>query len=76
MTWSRETNGHKVDILTARGVGDIRHINDPGKRFFSLADEFKSLYIRRVTVSDSGRYFCNNEPAADLTVIPSGNIRL
>ncbi|XP_078124165.1 uncharacterized protein LOC144529091 isoform X2 [Sander vitreus] len=39
------------------------------RRYSSLAD--KSLFIAKAVVSDSGRYFCNKERAADLTVIPS-----
>ncbi|KAG7244086.1 hypothetical protein INR49_005925, partial [Caranx melampygus] len=69
VTWSREINGAQVKILTTAVDGDIRY-NDPGKRYSSLAD--KSLHIQRAKVSDSGRYFCNNEPAVDLTVIPPG----
>ncbi|KAG7225265.1 hypothetical protein INR49_014663, partial [Caranx melampygus] len=67
VTWSRKINGTKVQILTADDDGDKRH-NDPGKRYTSLAD--KSLHIQRAVVSDSGRYFCNNERAVDLTVNP------
>ncbi|XP_035848773.1 uncharacterized protein LOC116051709 [Sander lucioperca] len=70
VTWSRERNGNKTDILTVNGDRDIKHIDDPGKQYRSLSD--KSLYFVKVVVSDSGRYFCNNEAAADLTVIPSG----
>ncbi|XP_044028430.1 uncharacterized protein LOC122864813 [Siniperca chuatsi] len=70
VTWSREINGNKVDIITADPDGDIRH-NDPGRRYSSLAD--KSLHISRAAVSDTGRYFCNNELAMELTVIPSGH---
>ncbi|XP_074468524.1 uncharacterized protein LOC141753822 [Sebastes fasciatus] len=73
VTWSREINGRIVDILTADGDRDIRH-NDPGRRYSSFAD--KSLYIHRVNISDSGRFWCNNEPAVELTVIPSGATRL
>lgn len=65
-TWSRERNGHKVDTLIVDGDRDIRLINKPYKRYSSLAD--KSLHIHR-----AAKYFCNNEPAAELTVIPSGN---
>ena len=72
VTWSRERNGDKTDILTVNGGREIKHI--PGSRYGSLAD--KSLFILKAVVSDSGRYFCNNEAAADLTVIPSGNIKL
>uniref|UniRef100_A0A3B4UDY8 Immunoglobulin domain-containing protein n=1 Tax=Seriola dumerili TaxID=41447 RepID=A0A3B4UDY8_SERDU len=75
VTWSREINGNKVDLLTADGDREIRH-NDQRKRYSSQADKFKSLVILRAVVSDSGTYFCNNEAAAELTVIPSGNIRL
>ncbi|XP_067333676.1 hepatitis A virus cellular receptor 1-like isoform X2 [Channa argus] len=69
VTWSRETNGHKEDILTAHDR-DKKHINDRDKRFSSLGD--RSLYISRAAVSDSGTYFCNNKTAVELTVIPSG----
>ncbi|XP_051811810.1 uncharacterized protein LOC110959378 isoform X2 [Acanthochromis polyacanthus] len=71
VTWSRDTNGSKVDLIIACGTGDKR-LNDPKKRFASLGDEFKTLRILKASVSDSGRYFCNDEAAADLTVIPSG----
>ncbi|XP_030265925.1 hemicentin-1-like [Sparus aurata] len=74
VTWSRETNGHRVDILTGDGDADKKHIADPGRRYSSLAD--KSLYILSVTVSDSGTYLCNNAAAVELTVIPSGTTRL
>ncbi|XP_039676509.1 uncharacterized protein LOC120571558 [Perca fluviatilis] len=70
VTWSRERNGDKTDILTFNGDRNIKHVDDPGKRYGSLAD--KTLFIVKAVVSDSGRYFCNNEAAADLTVIPSG----
>ncbi|XP_038580864.1 uncharacterized protein LOC119907224 [Micropterus salmoides] len=72
VTWSRESNGNKVNILTVDGDREIRY-NDPGRRYGSLADKFKSLYIIKVTISDAGRYLCNNEPAVELTVIPPGN---
>ncbi|XP_030268628.1 hemicentin-1-like [Sparus aurata] len=74
VTWSRETNGHRVDILTVGGDVEKKHISDPDRRRSSLAD--KSLYIRSVTVSDSGTYLCNNAAAVELTVIPSETTRL
>ncbi|XP_034561285.1 uncharacterized protein LOC117828353 [Notolabrus celidotus] len=70
VTWSRERGGNKVDILTTDGDQDIKHIHDPHKHYSSLAD--KSLVIFKMKISDSGRYFCNNEAAVDLTVLPSG----
>ena len=73
LTWRREIDGSKVDIFAIDGDREIR-FNDPQKRYGALPD--KSLYIIRLFVSDSGTYYCNNEPAAELTVIPSGNIRL
>lgn len=71
VTWSREINGSKVDILIVDGDRDIRLVHDRYKRYSSLAD--KSLHIFRAAVSDTAKYLCNNEPAAELTVIPSGN---
>ncbi|XP_047461565.1 uncharacterized protein LOC125020268 isoform X2 [Mugil cephalus] len=70
VTWSRIRDGRKVDILTVDGDRDIKHIKDPDKRFSSLAD--KSLVIIRADVSDSGVYLCDDKPAVNLTVIPSG----
>ncbi|KAF1382068.1 hypothetical protein PFLUV_G00160600 [Perca fluviatilis] len=70
VTWSRERNGDKTDILTVNGGREIKHIS--GNRYSSLADKTLSLFIVKAVVSDSGRYFCNNEAAANLTVIPSG----
>ncbi|XP_063316655.1 uncharacterized protein LOC134616514 [Pelmatolapia mariae] len=68
--WSRESGGSRADILRADGDGEIKHINDPQKRYDSQADG--SLIILRAALSDSGRYFCNHEAAVELTVIPSG----
>ena len=73
LTWSREINGNTVDILIADGDREQR-FNDPHKRYGLLVD--KSLHISRVAVSDSGKYLCNNVAAVELTVIPSGNIKL
>ncbi|XP_036948181.1 uncharacterized protein LOC119016469 isoform X1 [Acanthopagrus latus] len=67
VTWSRETNGSKVDILTADGDGGKTDIHDPDGRYSLLP--CKSLVIYRVAVSDAGKYFCNSEPAVQLTVL-------
>ncbi|KAK2830906.1 hypothetical protein Q5P01_018837 [Channa striata] len=74
VTWSRKSNGRKVDLITADGNKDTRH-NDPNKRYSSVADQSKSLLIIRAAVSDSGTYVCNNQ-TVKLTVIPSGTIRV
>ncbi|XP_046875168.1 peptidyl-prolyl cis-trans isomerase G-like isoform X2 [Hypomesus transpacificus] len=70
VTWSRDQDGGRVDILTVRKGQDSedKHIHDPGKRFSSVAD--KSLTILRVISSDSGVYYCNGEPVVNLTVTP------
>ncbi|XP_047460304.1 uncharacterized protein LOC125019527 isoform X3 [Mugil cephalus] len=70
VTWSRERDGRKVDILTIDGDRDIKHIKDPKKRFISLAD--KSLVVFKADISDSGKYLCDDEEAVELTVIPLG----
>ncbi|KAF6723241.1 hypothetical protein FQA47_025134, partial [Oryzias melastigma] len=69
VTWSREKDGRTSKIITISGDEDKKHTKDP--RYYSQAD--KSLVITKVKSSDSGRYDCNNEPAAELTVIPSEN---
>lgn len=71
VTWSRVSNGNKVDILTTDGIKEIKHY-DPDGRYTSNADKFKILIIRSALASDTGKYLCNNEPAAELTVYPSG----
>ncbi|XP_056255633.1 uncharacterized protein LOC130183927 [Seriola aureovittata] len=69
VTWSRQlTNGSKVNLIEVIG-GRENKLTDPGKRYSSLADKFKSLVITRPGVSDSGTYFCNTE-TVELTVIP------
>lgn len=73
MTWSRETEGRKVIILTVFNDSVMRH-DDPGKHYHAFVD--KSLHIREAAVSDSGTYLCNDETAAELRVIPSGNVKL
>ncbi|XP_050925495.1 uncharacterized protein LOC108891257 isoform X3 [Lates calcarifer] len=74
VTWSRVTEQQgKVDILTVDGDGQKVLIDDQDRRYGSSD---KSLHINRLSVSDSGNYFCNNEPAVLLSVIPSGTPRL
>ncbi|XP_050925502.1 uncharacterized protein LOC108891257 isoform X4 [Lates calcarifer] len=71
VTWSRVTEQQgKVDILTVDGDGQKVLIDDQDRRYGSSD---KSLHINRLSVSDSGNYFCNNEPAVLLSVIPSGS---
>lgn len=67
-------NGEKVDILCIDGDKDLKLISDPKKQYSSLAD--KSLYIFRASRSSSAEFFCNDEAAAAVTVIPSGNLKL
>lgn len=74
VTWSRETNGSKVDILTADGDKGKTDIHDLDGRYSLLAN--KSLLILRAAVSDAGRYFCNSKAAGELTMMNSGNIKL
>ncbi|CAI5692091.1 unnamed protein product [Oreochromis niloticus] len=69
VTWSRKNSGRIVDILTADGNTERRHIDDT--RFKSSAD--KSLIILRPAASDTGTYLCNNKPAVLLTVISPAN---
>lgn len=72
--WSRERDGERVDLITAKDDHWIKHKDDPSGRYYSSPDN--SLIIKNAVVSDSGTYYCNDEPAARLTVILSGNIRL
>lgn len=60
-------------ILTVFNDGVMRH-DDPGEHYHAFVD--KSLHIRGAAVSDSGTYLCNNETAAELRVIPPGNVKL
>ncbi|XP_042362912.1 uncharacterized protein LOC121958105 isoform X2 [Plectropomus leopardus] len=74
VTWSRESRGNRIDVMTTDGHEDIKHIHDPNKRFRSFGK--KILGILRATISDAGLYFCNSEPAMELTVIPSGSNKI
>ncbi|KAL7868626.1 hypothetical protein SRHO_G00100100 [Serrasalmus rhombeus] len=57
VTWSRDTNGQRVDILTTHNGQTTKHIPDPDRRYDSQADLV--LTIRRVSQSDAGRYDCS-----------------
>ncbi|XP_039859993.1 uncharacterized protein LOC120716539 [Simochromis diagramma] len=73
VTWSRERNDSREEILTADGGHLIRH-DDITKQYTTYHD--LSLYIYRAAVSHSGTYFCDDKAAVTLTVIPSGTMRL
>lgn len=53
ISWSRFINGKKVILVSIKNGREIRD----DKRFGYLADN--SLFIMKVTSSDSGMYFCN-----------------
>lgn len=72
--WSVERNGYKLDILTVNADRMKKLNKQSHKMYDGLAD--KSLTIVKAEISDSGKYFCNNKAAVDLTVIPKGNIKL
>ncbi|KAL6473464.1 hypothetical protein MHYP_G00170250 [Metynnis hypsauchen] len=57
VTWSRDTNGQRVDILTTHNGKMTKHIADPDRRYTSQADV--ALIILRVSQSDAGRYYCS-----------------
>ncbi|KAL7868622.1 hypothetical protein SRHO_G00100060 [Serrasalmus rhombeus] len=57
VTWSRDTNGQRVDILTTHNGQTTKHIPDPDRRYGSGADLV--LIIRRVSQTDAGRYDCS-----------------
>lgn len=72
VTWSRERNDSREEILTADGGRLIRH-DDITKQYTAYDD--LSLYIYRAAVSHSGTYFCDDKAAVALTVIPSGDVK-
>ncbi|KAL6473466.1 hypothetical protein MHYP_G00170270 [Metynnis hypsauchen] len=57
VTWSRDTNGQRVDILTTHDGETTKHIADPDRRYSSGAN--LALTIFRVSQSDAGRYYCS-----------------
>ncbi|KAL7868649.1 hypothetical protein SRHO_G00100330 [Serrasalmus rhombeus] len=56
VTWSRDTNGQRVDILTTHNGETTKHIADPDGRYGSRKDPV--LIIYGVSQSDAGRYDC------------------
>ncbi|KAL7868651.1 hypothetical protein SRHO_G00100350 [Serrasalmus rhombeus] len=59
VTWSRDTNGQRVDILTTHNGEMTKHIADPDRRYNSQADLV--LIIRRVSQSDAGYAVKHNQ---------------
>ncbi|XP_072530135.1 uncharacterized protein [Salminus brasiliensis] len=57
VTWSRDINGERVDILTTHNGELTKHITDPDRRYSSGADIV--LIIFKALQSDAGRYYCN-----------------
>ncbi|KAL7868551.1 hypothetical protein SRHO_G00099350 [Serrasalmus rhombeus] len=57
VTWSRDTNGQRVDILTTHNGQTTKHIADPDRRYGSRKDLV--LIIYGVSQSDAGRYDCS-----------------
>ena len=58
VTWSRDINGHRVDILTTTHNGETtKPVSDPDRRYSSGAN--LALTIVRVSQLDAGRYHCN-----------------
>lgn len=71
VTWWKEWNRKKI-ALPMPINGDMSHILVPDRRYFLLEDN--SLTISKAGLSDTGRYYCNNEPV-ELIVTPRGNFK-
>ncbi|XP_037398207.1 uncharacterized protein LOC119264232 [Pygocentrus nattereri] len=65
VTWSRDSNGQRVDILTTYNGETTKHIADPDRRYSAGANLVLSIF--RVSQSDAGRYDCSGA-AVELTV--------
>ncbi|KAL7858753.1 hypothetical protein AOLI_G00188550 [Acnodon oligacanthus] len=65
VTWSRDVNGQRVDILTTHNGNRTKYIADPGRRYTVGAN--LALSIFRVSQSDAGRYYCSGA-TVELTV--------
>ncbi|KAL7868654.1 hypothetical protein SRHO_G00100380 [Serrasalmus rhombeus] len=57
VTWTRDTNGQRVDILTTHNGEMTKHIADPDRRYGSGANLVLTIF--RVSQSDAGRYDCS-----------------
>ncbi|XP_053339357.1 uncharacterized protein LOC128510845 [Clarias gariepinus] len=69
VTWSKGVSEGRCTILTVKPGGDtIKHNPDPDHRYSVLDD--LSLYIRDLSLSDSGIYYCNTDTVYNLTVTP------
>ncbi|KAI5100914.1 hypothetical protein C0J45_9900 [Silurus meridionalis] len=67
--WSKGVPEGRREIITAqRGETPKKLHPDPDNRFMMLSDF--SLYIRNVSVSDSGIYYCNAVPVVNLIITP------
>ncbi|KAL7868691.1 hypothetical protein SRHO_G00100750 [Serrasalmus rhombeus] len=65
VTWSRDINGKRVDILSTHNGQTTKHIADPGRRF--TVGSNLALTIFRVSQSDAGKYYCSGA-TVELTV--------
>ncbi|KAF5888293.1 roundabout 2-like, partial [Clarias magur] len=73
--WEKGGPGGRHTILTAKHgeeTNPIKHNPDPDHRFSVFSD--LSLYIRDLSLSDSGVYYCNAVPVVNLTVTQLQNI--
>ncbi|KAL6473778.1 hypothetical protein MHYP_G00173390 [Metynnis hypsauchen] len=71
VTWSRDVNGQRVDILTTHNGETTKHIADPDRRYSSGANLVLSIF--RVSQSDAGRYYCSGA-TVELTVTSGGGV--
>ncbi|KAI4872061.1 hypothetical protein NFI96_030172, partial [Prochilodus magdalenae] len=65
VTWSRDTNGQREDILNITNGKTTKLISDPDGRYGAGAN--LALTIFRVSQSDAGRYYCSGA-TVELTV--------
>uniref|UniRef100_A0A3B1J1M6 Ig-like domain-containing protein n=1 Tax=Astyanax mexicanus TaxID=7994 RepID=A0A3B1J1M6_ASTMX len=70
VTWSREINGQKVDILNNNNGQVTRYSAGSDGRYSSGGNLWLNIF--RVSQSDAGRYYCNGE-TVELTLIGNGN---